>query len=270
MNASHLVPRISVQSIAQLAKGASWRLGLLHVHDADLLLWVTKGQGLSIVQGVRRGVGIHNALFIPAGHLFSLDLGKQGFGLAIQLPARSGLGMPDEAQHLRVRDVHAQSEITAILEDMQREQAGNRPFADECVMADAMRLSVWLRRQMIELDDAQERSSGSAAAQRLSQAFCALVARDFHTGKSMADYATDLGVTPTHLARSCRDACGMTASEILTQCTLHAARDLIETSDHPLQNIGQALGFGSAAYFSRFVQHQTGHPPSALRRGART
>ena len=270
MTADHAVPRIRVRTISQLSRGASWRLGLLHVHDADLLFWVTKGQGLSVVQGVRRGVGIHNALFIPAGHLFSLDLGKQGFGLAIEVPAGSGLGLPDEAQHLRVRDVHAQAEITGIVEDMQREQSGNRPFADECVMADAIRLSVWLRRQMIEIGDAPDNSAGSVAARRLAQAFCALVARDFHTGKPMADYAADLGVTPTHLTRSCREASGMTASEILTQCTLHAARDLIETSDHPLQNIGHALGFGSAAYFSRFVQHQTGHPPSALRRAAQS
>ena len=91
----------------------------------------------------------------------------------------------------------------------------------------------------------------------------------FRQHRGVADYAAELGVTPTHLTRSCREASGLTAADILTQRSLYAARDMIETTDRPLQDIGQSLNFSSPAYFSRFVQHHTGQSPSMLRRSAK-
>ena len=257
---------IRIGSIAQMARGTAWRLEQLHSHDHDILLWITRGQGRMILQGLRSGIGTHNAVFIPAHTLLSLDLGKQGFGLALHLPATHDLGLPEEPQHLRIRDVQAQAEISGILDVMQREQTGNRPYFDEAMRAHSILLSVWMRRQMLDHADDAPRIS---AAHRLVQAYCAMVARDYAGPKLMGDYAHDLGVTPTHLTRSCREASGLTAAEILTQRSLYAARDQIETTNRPLQDIGQSLNFSSAAYFSRFVQHHTGHSPSNLRRVAK-
>lgn len=257
---------IRIGSIAQMARGAPWRLEQIHSHDHDILLWITRGQGRMILQGLRSGVGTHNAVFVPAGTLVALDMGKQGFGLAVHLPDTPDLGLPEEQQHLRIRDVQAQAEITGIVDAMQREQAAQRPFSDEAMRAHSMMLSVWLRRQMLEHEDDSPRIP---AAHRLVQAFCAMVARDYTSPKLMGDYAAELGVTPTHLTRSCREASGLTAADILTQRSLYAARDLIETTDLPLQDIGQSLNFSSPAYFSRFVQHHTGQSPSTLRRSAK-
>ncbi|OZB19845.1 MAG: AraC family transcriptional regulator [Rhodobacterales bacterium 34-62-10] len=263
------VAGIRIGSIAQMGRGAAWRLEQLHSHDHHLLLWITRGQGRMILQGLRSGIGTHNAVFVPAGTLLALDLGKQGFGLAAHLPASrdpgEDLGLPDEPQHLRIRNVQAQAEMSSILDAMQREQTAQRPYADEGMRAQSMLLSVWLRRQMIDHADDGPRVP---ASHRLVQAYCALVARDYASPKLMGDYAAELGVTPTHLTRSCREASGLTAADILTQRSLYAARDMIETTDRPLQDIGQSLNFSSPAYFSRFVQHHTGQSPSTLRRNA--
>ena len=252
-------------TIARMARGTPWRLEHLHSHDHDILLWITRGQGRMILQGLRSGIGTHNAVFVPAGTLLALELGKQGFGLAVHLPGDAGLALPEEPRHLRIRDVQAQAEIATILDVMQREQTANRPFADTAMRAHALLLSVWLRRQMIAHEDDSPRIP---AAHRLVQAYCAMVARDYASPKLMGDYAAELGVTPTHLTRSCRDASGMTAADILTQRSLYAAREMIETTNRPLQDIGQSLNFSSPAYFSRFVQHHTGQSPSMLRRSA--
>jgi AraC family transcriptional activator of pobA len=261
---------IQIGSIAQMARGAAWRLEQLHSHDHHLLLWITRGQGRMILQGLRSGIGTHNAVFVPAGTLLALDLGKQGFGLAAHLPLHrdpgGDLGLPDEPQHLRIRNVQAQAEMASILDAMQREQTAQRPHADEGMRAQSILLSVWLRRQMLEHADDAPRFT---AAHRLVQAYCALVARDYASPKLMGDYAAELGVTPTHLTRTCREASGLTAADILTQRSLYAARDMIETTDRPLQDIGQSLNFSSPAYFSRFVQHHTGQSPSMLRRSAK-
>jgi AraC family transcriptional activator of pobA len=124
-------------------------------------------------------------------------------------------------------------------------------------------LTVWLRRSIL----AQEvPASPPGAAERLVAAYAALVERDFATGKVMQDYARTLGVTPTHLTRTCKTQAGMTASDLQTRRLLYAARDLLERTSHPANRIAATLGFRSPAYFSRFILHHTGQTPTALRK----
>ncbi len=258
-----LAPHIRISSIAQLSRGASWRLSMLHDRPQRLLFWITKGQGVAVVQGRRRGVGAHNALFLPAQTLFSLDLGHQGFGQVLTFPATTSVALPRAPVHLRVRDVTAQAELTGLIEAMQREDSGSRPFAAEALDAYGALVAVWLRRHG---QDAGTGVPEDKAADRLVSRFAELVARDFRTGRPMADYAKALDVTPTHLSRVCRERLGRTASDILTERVVYEARLLLTGTELPIQNIARHLGFSSPAYFTRFVQHHTGMPPSALRR----
>lgn len=254
-----------IMTLAQWAGPARWKAELPHSHDTHSILWITRGQGRCLLDGIRRGVGVHNAVIIPAGTLFSTDLARLGFGLVCAIPPSEAVPMPDSAQLLRLRDVHAQSELTTILETMQREDKAQRPFSDEAMRAHAVLLGVWLRRTMIEQDPDPARPP---AAERLVRAYAALIERDYATGKPMADFARALGVTPTHLTRTCRQCAGMSASQLLTQRILHAARSLLEHSDHPFNRIAAMLGFRSAAYFSRFMLHHTGQTPTQQRREA--
>ena len=263
--ASVASPRI--RSFGQLTMGGTWRLELQHARASHLFLWITKGQGRATILGKRRGVGAHNAIFIPAGALMSMDLGKQCYGIAIDLPAHETGNWPETPQHIRIRDVMAQNEVNAILDNMQREQSTHRAFGDEAARAHAGLLAVWIRRML-----AQEENKPNPrvpAAERLISGFCALVEKDYRSGKPMADYATALGVTPTHLSRACRQVAGLTAADMITQRVLYASRDMLETGDLPIRLIAEMLGFSSAAYFTRFVQNQTGQTPSALRQATR-
>lgn len=262
MNGQNL---IRVTTIAQLSRGAAWRMELQHSYDTDMILWITRGQGRGVLQGVRRGIGTHNLIWVPAGVCLSLDLGKQGSGIAVEIPAGQGLGFPPDLLQLRVRDVHAQLELTAHFDVMARELREGRPYADEALRAEAALVSVWLRRQLL-LTPPEPRET---ASERLARAYAALMAQEFHRGRSMADLAQDLGVTPTHLSRVCKDVAGQTAADLLTERLVHAARDRIERTDLPFQVIAADLGFGSAAYFTRFVQTHTKQSPTALRRAAR-
>ena len=255
---------ITVSSLTQWNRSGAWRLAQLHEHDKDLLIWVTKGQGLSLLQGVRRGVGAHNAFHIPAGTLFSLDTGRTGFGLVVEIPHDPALTLHDAPMLLRIRDVHAQSELTGLLDNLQKELEQDAPFAAEAARAQVTLISVWMRRQALSLHGPNEPKS--PAGQRLVEAFSALVSKEFRSGKPMAEYASMLGVTPTHLSRACREFAGITAAEILTRRSLYEARVMIETTKDPLNRISEALGFGSPAYFSRFIVQHTGQTPSELRR----
>lgn len=254
-----------VMSLQQWLGGEEWRSVLPHSREEHALIWITRGQGRAVIDGVLRGVTVHTALAIPAGTMLQLELGPQTFGTVCVVPKRSLALMPDQTTILRVRDAHAQTELSQLLETMQREQKSAQPFVDEAMNAHAAMLTVWLRRAIIDQRDDQIEHS---AAQRLAMAYTALIERDFTSGKPMADYAAALGVTPTHLTRACRTSAGMTASELLTGRTVYAMRDLLETTDHPANRIAAMLGFKSAAYFSRFVLQHTGQTPTNLRKSA--
>ncbi len=85
----------------------------------------------------------------------------------------------------------------------------------------------------------------------------------------MAWYAEQLDITPTHLTRVCRQSAGLTAADMLNQMIQHRARSLLINSDMPMKRIADALGFGSAAYFTRFCQHNFGQSPTQLRKQSR-
>ncbi len=96
--------------------------------------------------------------------------------------------------------------------------------------------------------------------------YTALLEREFRSGRGVADYAAALGVTPTHLTRCCKQACGRPASALLHDRVIFEARRLLAETSLPVGQIARDLGFTSPAYFTRAFQHQTGKTPSAFRR----
>lgn len=235
---------------------------LCHDMPSHLLIWITRGQGLLQLDGQRRGLGAHNAIFIPAQSLFSMELGRQGIGQAVLIPDGTPLRLPQVPRHLRIRDVQAQTELTGLIEAAQREQQASRPLSGDALEGHAALMSVWLRRQIMQDEHIPDRRS---AGVRLSARFCKMVSERFATGAPMATYAEVLDVTPTHLTRAVKAATGKTAADILTERVVYEARDLLGTTEHSAQSIARHLGFGSAAYFTRFIQHHTGKSPSKLR-----
>ena len=254
---------LKIQTLAQLAGGDDWRLGLAHDRPYHTLFWFTRGQGRILLDGRRRGLGPHNAVFIPAGSLFSIEVGRQSLGQVVTVPVGTPLRLPDMAWHLRVLDVQVQSELSAFIEAAQREQSLQRPLYQDAMEAHVALISVWLRRQItLEEHVPAKRSAG----ERLSREFVHLVSQHYTTSATLAFYAAEMGVTPTHLTRVVKLATGKTAAELSVERVVHAARSLLEQTSHPARNIAQHLGFGSAAYFTRFMQQHTGKSPSQLRK----
>lgn len=255
-------PESQVLTLAQIAQGQDWQLQLAHDRPYHMLFWITRGQGVALIDGMRRGVGAHNALLVPAGSLFSLTTGRQSIGQVVLIPDGSPQRLPEIPRHLRIRDVHVQAELSGLIEAAQREELQKRPLCHDALEAHIALMAVWLRRQIILDEHVPDKRN---AAGRLSKRYCAELSQNYRSGKVMADYAATLGVTPTHLSRAVKAATGKTAADLLTERVLHAARSLLLETDEPAQAIARYLGFGSAAYFTRFMQQHTGKPPSKLR-----
>ena len=254
---------LKIVTLPQLTAGQDWRLTLAHERDAHLLFWITRGQGRLLLDGRRRGVGTHNAILVPAGHLFSLELGRQGVGQVLVVPAGSDLQLPQTPAQLRIREVDAMSELTTLMEAATREQQKARPLTQQALEAHFALISVWLQRQMAMEEHLPERPN---AAVRLTAKYCRRISDNFRSAMTMADHASALGVTPTHLTRACKAATGKTAADLLTERVLYEARALLTGTKVPAQDIARHLGFGSAAYFTHFVQHHTKTTPTTLRK----
>lgn len=258
--------KVLIKSLGQLSDGQPWRIGLAHDRPHHLLIWVTRGQGRLLLDGTRRGMGPHNAIFVPAGRLFALELGRHCFGQTVAIPDSLPVRLPKMPRQLRVLEANAQNELTAHIEAGLREQVQERPLQQDTLEAYLALISVWLRRELLRDEHVPDRRNAGA---RLSQLFCEMVSRDFKSGLPMAAYAEALDVTPTHLARAVKAATGKTAATLLTERLHHAARSMLEETDHQMRDIARHLGFKSAAYFTRFVHQNTGLTPRQVRAASR-
>lgn len=252
---------VRLVAIPRLAAGGRWRVEAMRSISEPLLLWFTKGQGRITVAGATRGYTAHNAVFIPADVMHGFEIGPQVFGTAVYFQKRSDVPLPAHPHHLRLREASAQHELNILLDMIAREMDSSAPGSDRAVRCHVGLLSVWLERQV-----SRSAAEPLDAGRRLVARYTALVEKEFRSGMGVAQFAAALGVTPTHLSRCCRQACGRPALDLLQDRLIFEARRLLVDSDLPVNRIAAALGFTSPAYFTRAFGHLTGQSPSSFRR----
>lgn len=257
--------QLRLVAIPRLAAGGRWRVEAMRSISEPMLLWFTKGQGRITIAGVSRGYTAHNCIFIPAGVMHGFEVGPQVFGTAVFFGRDCDVPLPTTPQHLRIREVHVQQELNVMLDTIQREMNSDSPAHDRAVRHHLGLLGVWLERQ---IHRAPADATRPDATRRLVARYTALLERDFRSGMGVADFATALGVTPTHLTRCCKATCGRPASALLHDRLIFEARRLLTETKLPVGQIAQDLGFTSAAYFTRAFQHQVGKSPTAFRRAS--
>ena len=262
---------ITLTTLARLCQRGAWQLSLAHDRGYHLLIWITRGQGVALLDGATRGVGTHNVLFVPARHLMALSLGRQALGQALLIPADTSLTLPGTPQHLRIPGVEAQGEMRVLSAALAREQNARQPLFESAMLAYCELVAIWLRRQMEgQPGVAGQSPRPESGARRLSRQWCTHLVASFTSSVGMNDHAAALAVSPTHLARVCRSQTGKTAAQLLAERQLHAAHQLLLDTDVPVQDIARHLGFANATGFTRFFKTHTGQPPTALRRAGKS
>jgi len=109
-------------------------------------------------------------------------------------------------------------------------------------------------------------SSGNGTAESgLFRRFEALLEQHHLQRWSVADYASALSITPTHLNRITRTATGDTASHLILNRLIREARRNLVYTNLPVSTIAYTLGFEDPAYFSRVYAAATGLSPRAFR-----
>lgn len=59
---------------------------------------------------------------------------------------------------------------------------------------------------------------------------------------------------------------GKSTTHLIRSIRLAKAKELLETTNLPVSEVGYETGFGNPTYFSRMFQEEFGMPPSSIRR----
>lgn len=111
--------------------------------------------------------------------------------------------------------------------------------------------------------------TGESAEARLPRAYLAFrdaVQADLGKSHSVTDYAAQLGYSGRTLTRSCHQARGLTAKEVLDEWIGLEARRLLAGTDQPIAAIATTLGFDGSSNFAKFFRRVVGNTPSTFRR----
>jgi AraC family transcriptional regulator, transcriptional activator of pobA len=256
---------VRIIPLPRLAANGRWRVEAMRSLSEPCLLNVTKGMGRITVAGVTRGYSAGTIVFIPAGVMHGFEVGPQVLGTALFFGSDKIADLPASPQHFRLQDIKAQQEMNMLLEMITKEKELSTPAGDRAAHHYVGLLSVWLERQAAAAGVTAQRPD---AAHRLVARYSDVIERSFRTGAGVGELAAELGVTPTHLTRCCRMASGRSAIELLQDRRIFEARQMLAETALPVGQISAALGFTSAAYFTRAFQNQTGLSPSAFRKSA--
>ena len=231
-------------------------------HASARLVHISKGQGRITVAGLTNGYGPNNLIYVPPHTMYGMEVGPTVFGQILTIEDLTH--WPDAPFHLRLLDVDRQTELVGLYEAIERElQPNGAPRAATCHLG---LLSVFVERQLKQRDPATVDKRRASAAGKLVAKYTKMIAENFHTERGVADYAAALNVTPTHLTRSCRKTCGLSALSLLNDRIHFEACALLKDTRTPIQDIAQSLGFHSPAYFTRSFMQRSGQTPSQFRK----
>ncbi len=253
-------------SLHKLSRAPRWRSEALRGHARPTLMWFSRGQGRITTDAVTRGYVPNTLVLLPPHTLYGFDVGPAVHGQIIHLPMSLAPTVGERTRFLRVLDHHRQREIAALIDQIEREFHGDALGHHRMTLALVDQLLVWVERHLQGAGEPRETDRGRLMA----AAFAKLVEADYAKGLTVAHFARELGITPTHLSRVCKKCCGRAAHEVLQDRIFYEARRLLADSSLPVGEIARRVGFGSAAYFSRAFARYTGQAPSTFRqlRGA--
>lgn len=239
----------------------------LHPHRHGRLhqfLVIERGEGLGQFDGMRLRLTDRMCANVPTGvvHAWRFQPGTEGFVVTVGSELLDqGLAEGEGLRPLLKRPMAlaATPEVLATFRAIFSSYEG-RDFA----RAHVLRAQVSLLAGLIARGIA-EAGTEARADSSLQRRFEQLVEAHYAEHLPVAEYASRLAVTPTHLSRVMRNATGRPASAVVGERIIREARRLLAFSNLSVSEIAYRLGYGDPAHFSRVFSRATGLSPRAFR-----
>ncbi len=265
---------LHIETIVSRSRRHGWRIGA-HRHPGLLQFFVLLGGGgLARIDGADHPLQRGSAVSIPpfAVHEFHFDAGTDGYvasvgGGTLRRLLRLDLAMIALQRFpLLLTFDPASSSFRSLKRQM---ELAYEEFAAEAFGRDA---ALAAHAELIALNFARSGALEPFASfeahgvkTKLVKRFLECVEAGFWQHRSVKDYADELGISPTHLRRTCRAVLGYPALKVIHDRLLIEAKRKLIYSERPVSHIAYELGFEDAAYFARFFAGRAGASPSQYR-----
>lgn len=130
-------------------------------------------------------------------------------------------------------------------------------------------LAAWLRKTLEHVMSTIERQEDFTPPLLVSKAL-AYMRKNLHRDISRDETAQHAGISPSHFSRLLKERTGRSFTELLRQCRVDLACDLLSTTDESLAGIADACGFCDQSYFTRVFQDVKGATPKHFRKAGRS
>jgi AraC family transcriptional activator of pobA len=264
------VALLHVESIAARSRLYRWEIGS-HLHRGlHQVVWLHAGPVAAMLDESRAEGAGPLAIAVPSGvaHAFSFSPRSEGHVLTFDPRLISEddaeQRMADALQSLfaapRVLPVpaHAAPRLHALFSQLHAEHESSDPGPVTGWLARAV---LWRLAAVARRDHAPARHS----AQPLYTRWVALAEAHYREHWPVTRYAARLGLSAERLNRMVRNETGSNAQALLhARLVREACRRLVHIAA-PVSRIAFELGFGDAAYFSRFFRRHVGVAPGEYR-----
>jgi AraC family transcriptional activator of pobA len=231
------------------------------------IVWITRGSGYFSIDLEKYRVKDNSIYTIPPGrfHQFMPTGPLLGYVLSFNIDflylAIEGPGRPFfEETNTDLRRVNTyllkqeDPTLEKVLADIRREFAAHLMLRLEILSGLFRVFLIYMKRQSATVLQDEVSCPGTA----LFNSFYTKLDNQFRTMRQVADYASELSVTPGYLTDVVKKVTGYSASYHIQQRTVQEAKRLAMYSDANMKMVAYSLGFEDLAHFSKYFKNAAG------------
>ncbi len=125
-------------------------------------------------------------------------------------------------------------------------------------------LAAWLRKTLENVFSTIERQEDFTPPLLIGKALD-FMRTNLHRDISRDEVARHAAISPSHFSRLLKERTGRTFSELLRQCRVDLACELLRSTEQSLAQIADTCGFCDQAHFTRVLQDVKGKTPGQFR-----
>lgn len=247
--------------------------GLLHTDNQVRLkyfeiIWFRSGSGVLQVDSKAHTISNNLVYFLTPGQLRHYQANDNYYGYYISFSkdflcfggaySKTALWLESYNINMNIPAIEAdddmQNEIENIGQKMKKEFSNYYLLRSEILSGLLNILMIHFSRKFLTCNDEMAYTKDA----ELVRNFKILLKKWFITKKLVADYASELCVTPNHLNRTVKKITGFTASHHIQQYIILEAKRQAIHSNGSMKEIAYLLGFDNLAHFSKFFKNNSG------------
>jgi AraC family transcriptional activator of pobA len=231
------------------------------------IVWITRGSGYFTIDLEKYGMSDNTIYTIPTGRFyqFSPTGDLAGYVLSFNTDflhlAIGGSGRPffneigSDLKQVNMFLLNAgNTSLERLLDDIANEFETHLTLRLEILSSYFRIFLIYMKRLATTIRQRGTISNGV----RLFNSFAAALDNKFKSMKQVADYASELSVTPSYLTDVVKQVSGYSASYHIQQRLVQEAKRLAVYNNASLKMVAYTLGFDDLSHFSRFFKHAAG------------